>query len=187
MCGNGCAYFDDSAGNDGGASFRTEEDVDLEDCTDEGAGYNLGWATAGEWVEYTVDVKNPGTYNLVIRAASENANTISITSDGEDLVKSISIPSTGGWQQWQDVTVKDVVLKQGIQVLRFIIGTDYVNLNYIDFVPISLAIQANNQILNNTSPQTRLFYNQEKQSVFIRIENNGKVEFFDMKGNKAFF
>ncbi|NLG39514.1 MAG: carbohydrate-binding protein, partial [Fibrobacter sp.] len=82
-CGNGCAYFDDSAGNDGGASFRTEEDVDLEDCTDEGAGYNLGWATAGEWVEYTVDVKNPGTYNLVIRAASENANTISITSDGE--------------------------------------------------------------------------------------------------------
>lgn len=186
-CGNGCAYSDDSEGNDGGASFRTEEDVDLEDCTDEGAGYNLGWATAGEWVEYTVDVKNPGTYNLVIRAASENANTISITSDGEELVKGIAIPTTGGWQQWQDVTVKDVVLKQGIQVLRFIIGTDYVNLNYIDFVPISLAIQANNQILNNTSPQTRLFYNQEKQSVFIRIENNGKVEFFDMKGNRVFF
>lgn len=186
-CGNGCAYFDDSEGNDGGASFRTDEDVDIEDCTDEGAGYNLGWATAGEWVEYTVDVKNPGTYNLVIRAASENANTISITSDGEDLVKSISIPSTGGWQQWQDVTVKDVVLKQGIQVLRFTIGSDYVNLNYIDFVPISVAIQANNQILNNTTPQTRLFYDQEKQSVFIRIENNGKVEFFDMKGNKAFF
>ena len=159
----------------------------IEDCTDEGAGYNLGWATAGEWVEYTVDVKNPGTYNLVIRAASENANTISITSDGEELVKGIAIPTTGGWQQWQDVTVKDVVLKQGIQVLRFIIGTDYVNLNYIDFVPISLAIQANNQILNNTSPQTRLFYNQEKQSVFIRIENNGKVEFFDMKGNRVFF
>ena len=161
--------------------------MDLEDCTDEGAGYNLGWTTAGEWVEYTVNVQNPGTYNLVIRAASENANTISITSNGEELVKSVSILSTGGWQKWQDVTVKDVVLKQGIQVLRFTIGSDYVNLNYIDFVPISVAIQANNQILNNTTPQTRLFYDQEKQSVFIRIEKNGKIEFFDMKGNKAFF
>lgn len=183
-CGNGCAYFDDSEGNEGGANFRLDEDVDLEDCSDDGGGYNLGWAKAGEWLEYTVNVQNPGTYNLVIRAASENVNTISIASNGVELVKSISIPNTGGWQKWQDVTVNDVILKEGIQVLRFTIGSDYVNLNYIDFKSASLSIQARNQNLNNATPQARLFYDKEKQSVFVRIEKNGKVQLIDVKGQQ---
>ena len=66
--------------------------MDIEDCTDEGAGYNLGWVTAGEWVEYTVDVENSGVYDLVVRAASENANTLSMTVDGKEIVKPIAIP-----------------------------------------------------------------------------------------------
>ena len=53
--------------------------------------------------EYTVDVENPGIYDLVVRAASENANTLSMTVDGKEIVKPIAIPVTGGWQKWQDV------------------------------------------------------------------------------------
>lgn len=183
-CGNGCAYFDDSTGNKGGANFRMDEDVDIEECSDDGGGYNLGWVTAGEWVEYTVNVQNPGIYNMEIIAAAENANTISITSNGDELVKSVSIPSTGGWQIWQAVKVKDVKLKEGIQILRFTIGSDYVNLNYFFFEPAFLAIQAKNQIQNNVGPQKRLFYDKEKQSIFVRIEENGKTRFIDVKGNQ---
>lgn len=182
-CGNGCAYYDDSTGNKGGADFRTDEDVDLEECTDANGGYNLGWAAAGEWVEYTVNVQGTGTYNLVLRVATENANSITISSDGEEIVKETDIATTGGWQEWTDFTIKDVYLKAGVQVLRVTFGSDYVNLNYMDFQPVSVAI-APTPILNNAKPKTQLFYDKEKQSVFVRIERDGKVQLIDVKGHQ---
>ena len=60
--------------NTGGATFRMDEDVDIENCTDAGAGYNIGFATAGEWLEYTVDVTKPGTYDLDLRVACNGAD-----------------------------------------------------------------------------------------------------------------
>ncbi|MBK8808169.1 MAG: endo-1,4-beta-xylanase [Bacteroidales bacterium] len=137
--GNGSAYMDSEATNTGGATFRTDEDVDLETCTDAGAGYNLGWTTAGEWLEYTVNVANAGKYNLVIRAACNgDGRTVDIQANGVTVAPNVAIPNTTGWQIWQDVTVKDVTLSAGPQVIRVIIGaTDYVNLNYMTFASSS--------------------------------------------------
>jgi hypothetical protein len=175
VCGNGCAYFDDSEGNDGGASFRTDEDVDIEDCTDDGAGYNLGWATAGEWVEYTVDVESPGIYDLVVRAASENANTLSMTVDGKEIVKPIAIPVTGGWQKWQDVKVAGVNLNAGRQVIRVTFGAKYVNLNYMEFKlnTISLA--------QKLETQMQMHFSNNR----INLEGapaGAKIRLFDLQG-----
>ncbi len=50
--GEGVAYHDTTGGNAGGA-FRST-DVDLEGAS--GGGYNVGWAMAGEWLGYTVNV-----------------------------------------------------------------------------------------------------------------------------------
>jgi len=134
--GNGFAYFDDSDDNTGGADFRTDEDVDIEECSDTGEGYNLGWTAAGEWLEYTVDVANAGTYDIVLRAsANGDGKTVTLASDGDVLVEDISITNTSGWQEWVDITIPDVVLQAGEQVLRLTIGdNDYVNLNYMTFI-----------------------------------------------------
>jgi len=132
--GNGIAYIDSSAGNTGGATFRVDEDVDIENCTDAGNGYNIGFATAGEWLEYTVNVAVSGEYELTLRAAcSGDGRTVSLSSDGNVIANSIAIPNTAGWQTWTDVKVK-VTLPAGKQVLRLTIGAiDYVNLNYMTF------------------------------------------------------
>jgi GH35 family endo-1,4-beta-xylanase/predicted nucleic acid-binding Zn-ribbon protein len=135
--GNGIAYMDDSPGSSvtPTVNFRTGEDVDIENCTDVGGGYNIGFATAGEWLEYSVDVEKPGTYDLDLRVAADGTDrTVSVSMDGANIASNVAIPNTGGWQTWQTITVKNIDLKAGKQILRVTIGaTSYVNLNYVTF------------------------------------------------------
>ncbi len=135
--GNGFAYNDDSPGSQVTpvVNFRTDEDVDIETCTDVGAGYNVGWATAGEWLEYSVDVKTAGTYDLDLRVAVDGTGrTLSVAMDGTNIASSITIPNTTGWQTWQTVKVKDINLTAGKKIMRVTVGsTDYVNMNYVTF------------------------------------------------------
>ena len=138
--GNGYAYLDSTKTNTGGATFRTDEDVDIENCTDVGAGYNIGYAEAGEWLEYTVSVAASGKYNVKIRAACNgDGRTISLAMDGKDFAAKLAVPNTTGWQVWKDVEIKDVQLEAGEHVLRLTIGeTDYINLNYIVFEAVAV-------------------------------------------------
>jgi hypothetical protein len=139
--GNGLAYFDEDARTnvDPAPNFRTDEDVDIENC-DDGGGYNLGYTMAGEWLEYTVSVAQTGLYNLDFRIANETGTkTISLAFDGTSVVENISIPATGGWQTWESVTVEDVQLSAGTHIMRLSIGeTNYVNLNNVTFTAVSV-------------------------------------------------
>jgi len=134
--GNGSAYNDATPGTEVNPApdFRTDEDVDIETCTDDGGGYNLGWTAVGEWTEYTVDVKNAGTYTMGLRVAGTGTGkTISVESNGTSIANDISIPNTGDWQTWETVS-EEVELEAGEQVLRFTIGgDDYINMNYVEF------------------------------------------------------
>ena len=113
------AYSDTTAGNTGGAYRSTN--VDIETSTDTGGGYNLGWVAAGEWLKYTVNVTAAGAYNLEIRVAARGAGGIfHIEIDGVDRTGPITIPETGGWQQWTSVTKPGLNLIAGTQVWRVV-------------------------------------------------------------------
>ncbi|MBO9703470.1 MAG: carbohydrate-binding protein [Sporocytophaga sp.] len=133
--GNGFAYMDSSPGSETGVAFRNDEDVDLENCTDVGGGYNIGWSTSGEWLEYSVDVQKPGTYDLDLRVACNGeGRAVSIAMDGVTIANNVAIPNTAGWQNWQTVKIKDINLTTGNKVMRVTIGaTDFVNMNYVTF------------------------------------------------------
>src|SRR6185503_19965574 len=60
--GEGVAYHDLDSTNRGG-KFRTTG-VDIESTTDLGGGYDVGYVKRGEWLEYTIDVQQAGTYDL---------------------------------------------------------------------------------------------------------------------------
>jgi alpha-L-fucosidase 2 len=136
--GNGYAYFDTDAGTnvDPDPGYRANEDVDIEICSDTDGGYNLGWTAAGEWVEYTVNVEHAGTYDIILRASTDgDGKTISLTTDGVSLANDVAVTNTAGWQEWTDITIPDIELQSGEQVLRLTIGdNDYVNLNYMTFI-----------------------------------------------------
>ena len=139
--GNNVAYYDNSPGSSVTpvVNYRTTEDVDVENCTDAGTGYNIGYTVGGEWLEYTVNVTTAGKYDLTLRAACNGTGrTVSLQAKGVTIANDVSIPNTGGWQTWQDVKISGISLDAGIQVIRVTIGaTDYVNLNYMTFVAVN--------------------------------------------------
>jgi hypothetical protein len=89
-----------------------------------GGGYNVGWAGAGEWLTYTVNVTTGGTYTLVARVASPSTGgTFHIELNGVDVTGPLRVPATGSWQAFQDVGVP-VSLTSGVQILRLVLDTN---------------------------------------------------------------
>ena len=120
--GEGVAYHDLSAGNTGGEYRAT--DVDVKFATDTSGGYRIGWADAGEWLNYTVNVGSAGTYSVEVRVASGGAGgTFHLEVNGSDVTGPLAVPNTGGWQAWSTVARTGVTLSAGVQVWRLVMDT----------------------------------------------------------------
>ena len=129
--GEGVAFHDTTAGNSGNA-YRAD-DVDLETCSDTGGGYDLGYTAASEWLEYTINVASAGTYSLKLRAAGGGGGgTLQVWSDAANKTGTLTIPNTGGWQTWTDVTKTAIPLSAGPQVLKLELLSGGYNLNWIE-------------------------------------------------------
>jgi len=133
--GEGTAYHDTTSGNNGG-EYRVD-DVDIEATTDVGAGYDVGWTVAGEWLEYDTSVSSGGQYDISARVASGTAGTktLHIEVDGTDVTGPVSFTDSSGWQSWQDLLVEDISLDAGSHDLRIVMDTSGFNLNYVDIQP----------------------------------------------------
>nr|WP_330217428.1 PKD domain-containing protein [Methanosphaerula palustris] len=129
--GEGVAYHDTTAGNEGGA-YR-HDDVDIEQLDTDGSP-NVGWIRAGEWLAYTVNVTTAGTYNAGFRVASSHSgSTVQVyVDDGTTPVATVSVPNTGDWPAFQTVSMP-VTLPAGQHRLMLKFPTDYVNINWISF------------------------------------------------------
>ncbi|MEM0964906.1 MAG: DUF5060 domain-containing protein [Verrucomicrobiota bacterium] len=133
--GEGIAYNDADPGNNGDSSYRSGENVDLQNSggTDSGS-INVGWTTSGDWMEYTVDVAEAGTYTLDLRVGSDPGGASArLLSDGTELFGNLSIASTGGWQTYITATSPEFTLSSGIQVIRLEFPSGGVNVNWIEF------------------------------------------------------
>jgi phosphatidylserine/phosphatidylglycerophosphate/cardiolipin synthase-like enzyme len=121
--GSGVAYVDTTAVNSGG-SYRATG-VDIERSSDTGGGYDVGWAFAGEWLRYSVNVATSGAYDLDIRVASGGVGgTFHIEVDGTNVTGPVAVPNTGGWQAWRTLRVANVTLPAGPQVWRLVMDTN---------------------------------------------------------------
>jgi hypothetical protein len=144
--GSTVAFYDGTAGNTG-TQFRNDN-VDIESNSDGGPGYNVGWTEAGEWLEYTVNVSTAGKYDFKARVASSlPGKSFHIELNGVNVTGAIAVPNTGGWQNWQTVTVTGVTLNAGTQILRVYMDTDGFNLNYVDVSAV---------VINNNPPSVSL-------------------------------
>jgi len=136
-CCEGTGYHDSDATNNGG-QYRNDG-VDIEVCTDTGGGYNVGWTVAGEWLSYSINVTQAGSYNIGIRVASNGAGgTFHLEIDGVNVSGTMTIPNTGGWQIWQTLNVNNINLATGNKTLKIVMDANGAtgsvgNFNYIDF------------------------------------------------------
>ncbi|HYO10140.1 MAG TPA: carbohydrate-binding protein [Tepidisphaeraceae bacterium] len=121
--GQGVAYSDVESANLGG-KYRTGEGVDIQSTTDAGGGFNVAHVKAGEWLEYTVNVGQAGTYDFGFRVASTGSNgKFHLDVDGANVTGAMTVPNTGGFQAFQTVSKTGVSLSAGTHVLRLAFDT----------------------------------------------------------------
>jgi hypothetical protein len=124
--GEGLAYHDTVAGNQGGA-YR-HDDVDIEAIT---GGYTLAYIRDTEWTQYTATVQQAGDYEVTLRAAAWNgARTVRILS-GTTEIGTVTVPVTGSSTAFTTATTT-VHLAAGTQPLRLAFTGDGTNVDRIE-------------------------------------------------------
>jgi uncharacterized protein YjdB len=181
--GENIAYYDGNSGNSGGA-YRSDN-VDIQSTSDAGGGYNVGWTSNGEWLEYTVDVANSGTYTIEIRTAGTSNGTIEISfNDGAVTTGDIALAATGGWQTWTTVQVTGISLTAGQQIMRIDEKSGGFNLNYVNIVAESTPTQESMTFVQSAS------YDMEGASLhstWCSDCNYGSVDKFILNSNYSHF
>ncbi len=134
--GEGIAYHDNDSNNIG-LAFRPDEGVDLEGAND--GGFDVYWTTDGEWIEYTIEVTEAGTFDFRPYVATvPGFGYLRLLVDNVDVSGRRRILNTGGWQFWKAVDVLDVDLESGTHVMRLEFESDsdktgwLMSVNYID-------------------------------------------------------
>lgn len=138
---NGFAYFDKdsadyhvstgkrTAGNKGN-QFRNDG-VDIEACTDSTTnGYNVFSIEDGEGLQYTVNAKKAGMFNLNIRTSSSSAGIINISINDVAIANNISLINGSNDKEWKTTTIKNLPLNKGMNRLKYFVVKGNFKLNY---------------------------------------------------------
>jgi hypothetical protein len=111
-------------------NYIAQEGVRFESTTDTGGGFNAGWFDVNDYLDYQVNIPTSGTYTFDLRIASnENQGAIDILVDNQ-LKTTVTLPITGGWQNWQTVSSQAIQLEAGVQTIRLRTKQSGYNLNY---------------------------------------------------------
>ena len=118
-----------------GSEFRNDG-VDLEKSSDAaGAKYSIGWITNGEWLKYTITVKQAGIYDVLLRVASlSGGGILKLVLNGQELTSNIAVPRTNGWYTWATLNVPNIVLPAGVQTVTLFFVNAGFNINQMKFV-----------------------------------------------------
>lgn len=136
---NACAESNTNLAADCKKNYREDTDVDIKTS---GSGYVIGWGATDEWLEYTVDVADVGTYSLFVAASSGNGGSYKLSlvnEDGtlDDLTKTITVAAGADAEDYNTFGKNAVNVnftKKGKQIIRLTIVEGYVDLDYMTFV-----------------------------------------------------
>jgi len=119
---------DRGAESNDGKSYREGTGVDI---YKKATGYVVGYNQTGDWLEYTVNIKEAGDYTMFASVATENSTAgFTLSIDDTSIVE---VPVAG--DSWDDyVKVKaNVTLPAGEHILRFTVTSDWFDIDYIQF------------------------------------------------------
>jgi hypothetical protein len=113
-------------------SYSGMNGIQTENTSDSGGGQNVGWIDAGDWMDYNVNVASAGTYNLSFRVASGTSGGQLQLRGGGNVLATVNISGTGGWQTWTTLTAT-ATLSAGTQTLRLHAVSGGYNINWVQF------------------------------------------------------
>ena len=120
----GEAYYDADEKNLG-VDYRGVTQVDIEKRDDASNGHGIGWTKAGEWVAYSVEVKESGDYDVkFVLSAPSDGGKIHLDFNGKDATGPIAVPNTGSFQKLGGVVKKNVPLEAGKYVMKMVMDAN---------------------------------------------------------------
>lgn len=138
---NGFAYSDKDVAYNGGnwTAWNTgwelrNDGVDIEKCQDSEEitnGYNVGWTETDEWMQYSLSSDSTAIYKLMVRHASGAVGSkFHIEVNGADVTGELTLPGTGGWQNWKTATFENIVIPAGKIRIKYVNNQGGSNLSY---------------------------------------------------------
>jgi hypothetical protein len=109
--------------------FTNHKGIRMETTTDTGGGFNAGSTDDTDWMSYPINIPTSGNYTFQVRVASPySGGQLVLSKNGAD-VGVVSVPNTGGWQNWQTVSIT-VNLQAGQQDLAIFVRKGGWNINW---------------------------------------------------------
>jgi len=133
-------------------------------------GYHVAYILKGEWLVYTVNVLNTGTYDFKINASnfalqSPGQKFMHIEINDKDVTGPVLIPDTKGWYSFQTVDVPGIFLAEGLQIMKVVFDSDEINLDYVEITPSDVVTGLTSKASNNS----------------LNIYPNPATDFFNLK------
>ena len=116
--------------------YNSMNGVLLEGTADAGGGLNVGWQDNDDWMDYQINAPTGGSYPVNFRVATMFTGVqFQIRNSAGEVLKTIAVPNTGGFQNWQTLST-NITLPQGQQTLRIYTSnaSGGWNLNWLEFL-----------------------------------------------------
>lgn len=98
-------------------------------------GYYVFNIEDGEWLQYTIDVEKAGNYTIAFKTASDkDGGKVSFSANNVKLISALDVPNTKDLKTWEEIKVKDIQLKKGINKFRVLADVGGFNFSSIQFV-----------------------------------------------------
>jgi hypothetical protein len=135
------SYKENDSENHGDSDYRNDTGVDL---YKKATGVIVGYNQEGEWLEYSVNVKEAGDYNFSAAVASANeTSSFQMSLDGKNITNVISVPKNTGENNYDDYNMvkANVTLTAGEHILRFTVTGSWMDIDYFIFENQSLCLE----------------------------------------------
>ena len=166
-----------------------ESGISVEGCSDIDGGYNIGYLNTGDYVDYYINAKYSGSFQVSYRNASDGHNgslemQLIDTLGNATTLNQANFNSTGGWQTWQTTNTSEVFwLDKGVHHIRVVITLQEYNLNWFQF---DIVASDNNILLDN---EIKVVPNPSSDFIKVKLPNFQKIddiEIFDVSGRLVF-
>lgn len=179
------SYSDKDSKNNGDSDYRKDDAPAVDLYKKDDGRIVVGYNQAGEWLEYTVNVAETGEYTMYASVASANETSgFKLSVDGNDVTDTLLVPKgepledgSANYNDYQKVSAK-VNLTAGEHILRFTVTGDWMDIDYIEFETARDTSEVGQTIA------ARDFGAFNSSLSFAELEAMGKVQYFDMQGNR---
>ena len=124
---NNFAYYDVDVADDraNGSGFQAWNsgwqyrnggvDIETNDDSTNSNGHHIGFVHKGEWIKYTINVKESGAYKAIARYAAESdGGQFHLSLNGEDITTTQTVSGSDSWYKFVNHTdINNIILDKG--------------------------------------------------------------------------